>query len=57
MAKKNDTAPRFTKEQFLNAKSSNYNLDAMYVVLEDDKTYTMEEAMELYNLFMDKEVK
>lgn len=50
-------APKYSKEQFLNASKPTYNLDAMYVVLEDDKMYTRDEAMKLYNDFMNKEAK
>lgn len=50
-------APKYSKEQFLNAAKPQYNLDAMYVVLDDEKLYTKDEAMKLYNDFMQKEVK
>ena len=52
MTEKKATAPKFSKEQFLNASKHTYNLDAMYVVLEDDKLYTKDEAMKLYTNFM-----
>lgn len=55
--KKKTAAPKFNKEQFLNASKPQYNLDAMYVVLDDEKLYTVEEAMKLYDEFMNKEVK
>ena len=48
------TAAIEEKEQFLNASKPTYNLDAMYVVLEDDKLYTKDEAMKLYTNFMKK---
>lgn len=48
---------KYSKEQFLNAKNPTYNVDAMYVVLDDDKLYTKDEAMKLYSDFMQKEVK
>ena len=38
---------KFTKEQFLNAKEPIGSLDALYVVLEDGKEYTKEEAEKL----------
>lgn len=49
--------PKFTKEQFLNAKEPIGNVDALYAILEDEKTYTKEEALTLYNDFLKKEVK
>lgn len=49
--------PKFTKEQFLNADEPIGNLDALFVVLEDDKLYTKDEALGLLNGFLAKEVK
>lgn len=54
---KQENNPKFTKEQFLNAKEPIGNVDALYAVLEDGKVYTKEEALELYNTFLNKEVK
>lgn len=56
MDKKTD-APTFTKEQFLNAKEPIGNVDALYAILEDGKEYTKEEALKLYEDFMNREVK
>lgn len=61
MIKKNskqvlDMEKKYTKAQFLNRENPTYNLDAMYVVLEDDKTYSEQEAMGLYNDFMNKKL-
>lgn len=57
MATAKKTAPKFTKEQFLNAKEPIGNVDALYAILDDDKTYTKAEAKKLYDAFMKKEVK
>lgn len=51
-----NTETRYTKEQILNKQNPGYNVDAMYVVLDDDKTYTKDEAMKLYHEFMNKEI-
>lgn len=47
---------KFTKEQFLNAKEPIGSLDALYVVLEDGKEYTKEEAEKLLNDFLNRKV-
>lgn len=47
---------KFTKEQFLNAKEPIGSLDALYVVLDDDKTYTKKEAKKLLNDFLNRKV-
>lgn len=49
--------PKFTKEQILNAKNPIGNVDALYAILEEDKLYTKDEALTLYNDFLKKEVK
>ena len=56
MDKKTD-APTFTKEQFLNAKDPIGNVDALYAILEDGKEYTKEEALKIYEDFMNREGK
>lgn len=55
MAKKQADV-KFTKEQFLNAKEPIGSLDALYVVLEDGKEYTKEEAEKLLNEFLNRKV-
>jgi len=61
MAEKKETnvakTPKFTKEQFLNSTNPIGNLDALFVVLEDNKLYTESEAEKLLNDFLNKEVK
>lgn len=47
---------KFTKEQFLNAKEPIGSLDALYVVLDDDKKYTKKEAEKLLNDFLNRKV-
>lgn len=47
---------KFTKEQFLNAKDPIGSLDALYVVLDDDKEYTKEEAKKLLDDFLKRKV-
>lgn len=54
---KKTNAPTFTKEQFLNAKEPIGNVDALYAILEDGKEYTKEEAIKLYEEFINREVK
>lgn len=54
---KKTAAPTFTKEQFLNAKDPIGNVDALYAILEDSKEYTKEEALRLYEDFINREVK
>lgn len=54
---KKKTAPKFTKEQVMNAKKPLGNLDVLYVVLEDEKSYTKAEIQKLHDDFLKKEVK
>lgn len=57
MAATKKIEPKFTKEQILNAKNPIGNVDALYAVLEEDKLYTKDEALALYNDFLKREVK
>lgn len=50
--------PKYTKEQFINAKNAAFNKDVLSCVLEDDKEYSFEEAEKLIKGFLNhKEVK
>lgn len=49
-----ENSPKFTKKQILNKRDPEYNLDVMFVVLEDGKLYTKDEAMGLYIDFMNR---
>lgn len=47
----------YTKEQILKSKRFANRKDALYVLLEDDKKYTLEEVDKILKDFYKKEVK
>lgn len=49
--------PKFTKGQLLESRTSEMNKDVLASVLEDEKTYTLEEAKELVDSFNKRKVK
>lgn len=52
------TANKYTKTQLVEADLEELNSDVLQVVLEDDKTYTTQEARKLVDKFCkEKEVK
>lgn len=55
MAEKKPVA-KFSKEQLLNAKQPIGNVDVLYAILDEEKQYTKEEAIKLYESFLKSEV-
>ncbi|KNY26325.1 hypothetical protein [Pseudobacteroides cellulosolvens] len=58
MSKKEiETISKYTKEQILNSKKfSSYNKDVIMAILKDDCTYSIEEAENLINAFLERVV-
>lgn len=48
---------KFTKEQLLNSKKYKYNKDALSVLLEEDRSYSIQEVEKLLTDFMKGKVK
>lgn len=48
---------KFTKEQLKNSNTFNEYKDVLGTFLKDDKSYTIEEAQEVINNFLNKEGK
>lgn len=55
--KKESGTDNFTKEQILKSKKFSERRDILSVLLEDDKSYSLEEAEELIKGFMEKNFK
>lgn len=56
MAKAKTTENRFTKSQVLASKKLNYSKDLINAILEDNKTYTLEEVETEINKYLKGEV-
>ena len=55
--KKESNTDKFTKEQILKSKKFSERRDILSVLLNDDKTYSLEEAEELIKGFMEENFK
>ncbi|MBU5676746.1 hypothetical protein KQI88_09975 [Alkaliphilus sp. MSJ-5] len=60
MAKKKNgeiTNTLFAKEQILRSKSINYSRDVLSILLEEEKTYSLDEVNDLVKKFKERKVK
>lgn len=47
----------FTKEQILRSKNINYSKDVLSILLEEEKTYSLDEVNDLVKKFKERKVK
>lgn len=52
-----ETLPNFTKEQILKSNIVEHSKDVLNILLDDSKTYTLDEVNDLVNKFKKKKVK